>query len=112
MSVNELQGTLKSWNQIMLHNKSNAEACSAESKTIKQAMNNIIENIQNVNDMTAQIATAAEQQSVVAEQITQGIHNIDNISQRNTSLAAKVSDKSNEVSKNAEAIEELSTHFS
>ena len=112
LSVNELQGTLKSWNQIMLHNKSNAEACSAESKTIKQAMNNIIENIQNVNDMTAQIATAAEQQSVVAEQITQGIHNIDNISQRNTSLAAKVSDKSNEVSKNAEAIEELSTHFS
>ena len=112
LSVNELQGTLKSWNQVMLHNKSNAEACSAESKTIKQAMKNIIENIQNVNDMTAQIATASEQQSVVAEQITQGIHNIDNISQRNTSLAAQVSDKSNEVSKNAEAIEELSTHFS
>ena len=112
LSVNELQGTLKTWNQVMLLNKSNAEECSAESKTIKQAMQNIIENIQNVNDMTAQIATASEQQSVVAEQITQGIHNIDNISQRNTSLAAKVSDKSSEVNKNAEAIEELSTNFS
>ena len=40
------------------------------------------------------------------------IHNIDSISQRNTQLAAEVSDKSIEVNKNAEAIEELSTNFS
>ena len=83
-----------------------------ESKAIKQAMQGIIDNIQGVNDMTAQIATASEQQSVVAEQITQGIHNIDNISQRNTLLAAEVASKSTEVNRNAEAIEELSTNFS
>jgi PAS domain S-box-containing protein len=112
LSVTELQSTLKTWNQVMLGNKTNADECSAESKTIKHAMQGIIDNIQNVNDMTAQIATAAEQQSVVAEQITQGIHNIDNISKRNTQLAAEVTSKSIEVNKNAEAIEELSTHFS
>jgi len=112
LSVSELQRTLKSWNQVMMSNKTNADECSAESNAIKQAMQNIIDNIQNVNDMTAQIATASEQQSVVAEQITQGIHNIGNISQRNTQLAAEVSNKSIEVNKNAEAIEELSTNFS
>jgi PAS domain S-box-containing protein len=112
LSVTELQKTLTTWNQVMLNNKANADECSAESKTIKQAMQNIIENIQDVNDMTAQIATASEQQSVVAEQITQGIHNIDNISQRNTLLAGEVSNKSIEVNKNAYAIEELSTNFS
>ena len=112
LSVTELQKTLTTWNQVMLTNKNSADECSTESKNIKQAMQNIIDNIQNVNDMTAQIATASEQQSVVAEQITQGIHNIDNISQRNTLLAGEVSDKSIEVNSNAEAIEELSTNFS
>ncbi len=112
LSVTELQKTLTTWNQVMLKNKTNADECSAESKTIKQAMQDIIDNIQNVNDMTAQIATASEQQSVVAEQITQGIHNIDAISQKNTKLAGEVSNKSIEVNSNAEAIEELSTNFS
>ena len=111
-SVSELQTTLKTWNHVMLENKNNADECSADSKNIKQAMQDIINNIQNVNDMTAQIATASEQQSVVAEQITQGIHNIDNISQRNTQLAGQVSSKSIEVNKNAEEIGELSTNFS
>lgn len=111
-SVTELQATLTTWNQVMLKNKNNADECSAESKSIKQAMQNIIDNIQNVNDMTAQIATASEQQSVVAEQITQGIHNIDAISKRNTQLAEQVSGKSIDVNKNAEEIGELSTNFS
>jgi len=111
LSVTELQGTLKAWNKVMLGSKKSADQCSAESKTIKQAMQGIIDNIQNVNDMTAQIATAAEQQSVVAEQITLGIHNIDGISKRNTQLAGEVTNKSIEVNKNAEAIEELSKNF-
>ena len=96
----------------MLSNKTNADECSIESKTIKSAMQDIIDNIQNVNDMTTQIATASEHQLTVAEQITHGIHNIDSISQRNTQLAEAVSGKSIEVNKNADAIEELSTNFS
>ncbi|WP_085305799.1 methyl-accepting chemotaxis protein [Colwellia polaris] len=112
LSVTELQRTLKAWNQVMLSNKTNADECSIESKTIKNAMQDIIDNIQNVNDMTAQIAIASEHQLTVAEQITHGIHNIDSISQRNTLLAEAVSSKSIEVNKNADAIEELSTNFS
>ena len=112
LSVTELQRTLKAWNQVMLSNKTNADECSIESKTIKSAMQDIIDNIQNVNDMTTQIATASEHQLTVAEQITHGIHNIDSISQRNTQLAEAVSGKSIEVNKNADAIEELSTNFS
>lgn len=112
LSVQELQKTLNSWNQVMLDNKTSADECSADSKTIKQAMQGIIANIQGVNDMTAQIATASEEQSVVAEQITKGIHNIDAISQKNTKLAGEVANKSIEVNSNAEAIEELSANFS
>ena len=111
LSVTELQSTLKTWNQVMLANKAGADECSAESKAIKLAMQGIIDNIQNVNDMTAQIATSAEQQSVVAEQITQGIHNIDGISKSNTLLADEVTNKSIEVNKNAGSIEELSNNF-
>ncbi|SEL18164.1 methyl-accepting chemotaxis sensory transducer with Pas/Pac sensor [Colwellia chukchiensis] len=111
LSVAELQQTLKTWNQVMLANKSHADDCSVQSKSIKQAMYSIIENIQNVNDMTAQIATASEQQSVVAEQITQGVHDISNISKHNTQLASAVSTKSVEVNHSAEKIAQLSENF-
>jgi PAS domain S-box-containing protein len=111
-SVTELQQTLTNWSQVMLTNKANADECSADSSTIKQAMQGIIDNIQGVNDMTAQIATASEQQSVVSEQITKSIHDIDSISQQNTKLAEEVTSQSIAVNRNAEAIEELSTNFS
>jgi methyl-accepting chemotaxis protein len=111
-SVNELQTTLKQWNQVMLVNKSSADECSADSTAIKNAMSKIINDVNDVNDMTAQIATATEEQSVVADQINQSIVTIDEISTRNTALAGQVNEKSIEVNKSADAIEELSTNFS
>lgn len=111
-SVDELQRTLSNWNTVMMENKSSADECSADSAAIKQTMQNIIDDVQNINDMTAQIATASEQQSVVSEQMTQSVHNIDNISQKNTILAERVNQKSVDVNNNSKAIEDLSRNFS
>jgi len=61
--------------------------------------------------MTAQIATAAEEQSIVAQQMTQSIHTIDDISKQNTLHANQVNNYGIEVNKSAEDIEKLSTTF-
>lgn len=110
-SVTELQQTLKNWSEVMLASKANAEECSEDSTKIKQVMENIIGNVNDVSDMTAQIATAAEEQSVVANQITQSVHTIDGISKKNAIHAKQVNNYGMEVNKSAEDIEKLSTTF-
>lgn len=111
-SVIELQSTLNNWNSVMMENKISADKCAEDSSIIKHTMRNIMENIHGINDMTSQISTAAEQQSVVAEQMTQTIHNIDTISRHNTELAERVHEKSEDVNINSKAVEDLSKTFS
>jgi PAS domain S-box-containing protein len=110
-SVVALQNTLKEWSQIMLVNKANAESCSEDSSQIKQTMETIVNNVSDVSDMTAQIATAAEEQSVVANQITRSVYIIDDISKQNSILANQVHNYGSEVNKCAEDIEKLSSTF-
>lgn len=110
-SVVALQNTLKEWSQVMLVNKANAEDCSADSSKIKQTMEVIVNNVSDVSDMTAQIATAAEEQSVVANQITRSVYIIDDISKQNSILANQVHNYGSEVNKCAEDIEKLSSTF-
>jgi aerotaxis receptor len=110
-AVVELQNTLKDWSQVMFASKTNAEECAEDSSKIKQAMENIIDTVTDVSDMTAQIATAAEEQSVVANEFTQSVHIIDEISKQNAILAEQVNSYGIEVNKSAEDIEKLSTTF-
>jgi aerotaxis receptor len=110
-SVTELQKTLGNWSEMMLVNKANAEECSEDSTKIKQSMENIIGNVNDVSDMTAQIATAAEEQSVVANQITHSVHTIADLSKKNTILASQVNNYGIAVNKSAEDIGTLSTTF-
>lgn len=110
-SVVELQNTLKEWSRLMLVNKTHAEDCSADSSKIKQTMDIIVNNVCDVSDMTAQIATAAEEQSVVANQITRSVDLIDDISKQNSKLANQVHNYGIAVNKSAEEIDKLSTTF-
>lgn len=95
----------------MLTSKVNAEECSEDVLKIKQAMSNIVTNINDVSDMTAQVAAATEQQSVVANQINESILTIDEISKNNAILAQQVNTNGIEVNRNAALIDTLSTTF-
>jgi PAS domain S-box-containing protein len=110
-SVLTLQTTLKEWSEVMLASKVNAEECSDDALKIKQTMSNIVTSINDVSDMTAQVATATEQQSVVANQITESILTIDGISKNNAVLAQQVNSNGIEVNRNAALIDALSTTF-
>jgi aerotaxis receptor len=110
-SVKALQTTLQQWSKVMLASKADAHNCSQDTVKINQGMENIINNVNQVSDMTAQIATAAEEQSVVANQINQSIITIDGISKNNADLAEQVNNCGIEVNKSAELIDGLSTTF-
>ncbi|NQY86484.1 MAG: methyl-accepting chemotaxis protein [Colwellia sp.] len=110
-SVLKLQTTLKEWSQVMLTSKINAEQCSEGTLKIQQTMSNIVNSINDVSDMTAQVATATEEQSVVANQMNKSILIIDDISKNNAELAQQVNNTGIEVNKNAALIDGLSTTF-
>ena len=67
-SVIKLQSTLNEWGKVMLVSKNNADKCNRASIETKEAMNNVLGMMQTLNDVTSQIATATEQQSVVSQQ--------------------------------------------
>jgi PAS domain S-box-containing protein len=110
-SVIELQKTLQEWSQVMLVSKDNAEECSANTLIIKQTIDNIINSINDVSDMTAQIATATEEQSIVSEQMNKQIIDIDTISKENEVLCNEVTLSGESVNNSAKDIEALSTTF-
>ncbi|MDO7085309.1 PAS domain-containing methyl-accepting chemotaxis protein [Pseudocolwellia sp. AS88] len=110
-SVITLQNTLTSWSDIMLLSRDNANQCVVSTNDTKSRMNNIKSMIDNVSNITAQIATAAEEQSVVADEINKNIYTIESISKQNTASAEHVDENSTQMTKNADELEGLSSTF-
>ncbi|GAA5135015.1 methyl-accepting chemotaxis protein [Thalassotalea piscium] len=110
-SVVELQKTLQQWSEVMLASRDEANLCVQDTQTAKQNMDKVKAMIDVINGIAAQIATATEQQSVVADQVSQNIHTIDNISKKNTESAEKVNENSTAVKDNAKSLELLSSTF-
>lgn len=95
----------------MLTSKDKAEQCTHESIQAKQAMDQIMTRMNEISDITAQIATATEEQSVVANQVTQSVHTIDDISRKNTEISQQVNTNGVNVNNCANEINSLSTTF-
>lgn len=110
-SVAELQATLKHWSQVMLTSKEEAESCNQDATQAKVSMDNIIELMNEMSDLTAQIATATEEQSVVANEISQNVLNIDEISKQNTEISEQVNTNSLRVNEKSQELESLSSTF-
>ncbi|MDT0604178.1 methyl-accepting chemotaxis protein [Thalassotalea castellviae] len=110
-SVVELQNTLQQWSQVMLASRDDAEQCVDDSKLSKESMVNIKAMLDGITDVTAQIATASEEQSAVANEINQSVHHIDSISKENVNNAEQVNENGQNVTDKAQEIEKLSSTF-
>ncbi|WP_426369428.1 hypothetical protein [Pseudocolwellia sp. HL-MZ7] len=95
----------------MLVSSDDANQCVVSTNDAKSRMNNIKSMIDNVSNITAQIATAAEEQSVVADEINKNIYTIESISKQNTESAEHVNENSTQMSKSADELEGLSSTF-
>ena len=110
-SVSNLQTTLQQWRKVMLESKDNADKCNLESTEVKIAMDKVLIMMNDLSDVTAQIATSTEEQSVVSQQITESVHTINDISMSNTEIAKQVDNNGRLVDDNVMHIERLSTTF-
>lgn len=110
-SVVELQQTLQQWSETMISSQGEAESCVEDATEAKAGMDRIKMMMDEVTDIAGQIATATEQQSAVAAEMTQSVHSIDGISKENTEIAEQVNNVGIEVNKSAETLESLSSTF-
>ena len=110
-SVVELQNTLQRWSEIMLASRDDAENCVTDSTHSKESMENIKSMMDEITDVTAQIATASEEQSAVANEINQSVHHIDNISKENVNNAEHVNEHGENVTNKSQELEKLSATF-
>ena len=110
-SVVGLQTTLSQWQQLMLASQDKAKQSQQQSTNANQEMQGVITVMNNLNDLTSQIATAAEEQSVVADQINQSVHVIRDISYQNTEIVSQVNILGEQVTISVNELHNMSTTF-
>jgi len=74
--IEKLQTGTQDAVKVMLHAKELGEAGSSQTEATAEALAEISGSVKSINDMTTQIASAAEQQTSVSEEMSRNITNI------------------------------------
>ncbi|MUK26980.1 methyl-accepting chemotaxis protein [Aliivibrio fischeri] len=96
-SVTDLKKTLTIWSDEMFISKKEANDCSDRSSKVNQAMNNILNQINKIGDQASQITLTIEDQENISKEISQGIHQVKGLSQKNATQGNKILDYANKV---------------
>ncbi len=117
-STEEIQTTI---NNLLLSSKSvvdameesNQQSQQTVSQIIKaeQALDKILESVQRINDVNTGVASATEQQSVVAEQINRSVVTISHVSKETLDSSTTVNDTSSKISELSDSILEQVSVF-
>ena len=110
-SVDKLQHTLSDWSATMLQSKTSAEECTTETHNVTEMMAEIRASMDEVNSLGEQIATATEEQNVVAQNILENVNEVDSISKDNTSESRLVADQARQIFNYSNDIQKLSDTF-
>ena len=83
----------------------------AETARIEQSLGTVNHAVTMINDMNLQIATAAEEQHAVTEEISRNLENIQHIVQELSSAAVKSEQATEEMASSGKALQDLVKQF-
>ncbi|MDP2714051.1 PAS domain-containing methyl-accepting chemotaxis protein [Rheinheimera sp.] len=110
-SVSEIQQTLLSWGKVMLQSRQQADVCVQETQHSEQQLAEISRMVDNISHLSSQIATAATQQGVVAQDVQQSVNNIQQIAETNLANIQIVSENSKSLQQKTGQIAGLNKSF-
>lgn len=110
-SIGEIQQTLLVWSSTMLQGKESAESCVDETRQTHEEIQRVYQSITDISDLTIQISTASEEQSMVSQEISRNIVNISDASQSNLVQAVLVEEESLKINQGAKNLVALGLTF-
>ncbi|MFB0981619.1 MAG: methyl-accepting chemotaxis protein [Alteromonadaceae bacterium] len=96
---------------VMDAGKKQAANCVEQSEEAEKALQTITQSVHEAFDRSTQIASAAEEQSVVAHEISENLESIVAIAEQTTAGAQQTAQSSNEVAKLAEELQQSVQEF-
>ncbi len=109
--IEKLQAGSRRAVEVMEQSQKQSQAAVEYAARSGEALLTISEAVQQINQMSAQIASAAEEQLAVSEEINRNIAAINDISSETTSGAEETATASQELAKMATELRSLVTHF-
>ncbi len=97
--------------QVMQESKSSADATATQATETGAALDNITGAVSQINDMNAQIASASEQQSSVAEEINRNIVAISEIADHSAEGAKRINEANDKLNQAADHLKQLVQRF-
>lgn len=110
-SVTNLQSSMQTWQKSMMTNQDKSQSCNNEAHAVEDIMSSVIDMMSLLEDKSIQIATAMEEQSAVTSEISQNVHHIQAVSNKNVSLVGQASDNACKAHLSANNINALSCNF-
>ena len=106
LTIQSLQQGSRESTQRLVQGAENAKITAVEAQKAGDALAKITDSVDQINAMNAQIATAAEEQSAVTEEINRNITAISDISYQTASGAEQSRSASNQLAKLAETMQQ------
>ena len=109
--IEVLQGGAEKAVSVMAQGKEQATNCVEQSIQAEQALDTITDAVHEAFDRSSQIATAAEEQSVVAHEISENLESIVAIAEQTTAGSKQTAESSSEVARLAEELQQSVQEF-
>jgi len=109
--INSVQGGAKKSVQAMDVGRKQASESVEQAAQAGESLEAIAQTVTSINDMNAQIAAAAEEQTAVAEEVDRNVMNIARIGQQSLENAQQTRDSSEQLNNNAHQLQGLLGQF-
>lgn len=109
--IDKLQSGSQDAVQVMESSRKQAAESVEQANAAGDALQTITESVSLISDMNTQIATAAEEQSSVAEEINRNITSVSNLGTQNAAGAHETTATSEELARLATGLQELIAQF-
>lgn len=110
-SIGEIRDTLLNWSNVMKKGKEEAQESVDRTMQSKQKVDQILQQMSHISDLTTQISTAAEEQGIVSEEINRNIVNVNDVALETATMAENVKENIGQLRASSEQISGLSKTF-
>jgi len=109
--LSAMLNTIEQWVELMNQNKNEAEHCVTTAESSNEKIEAVVNKVQNVSSLAAQIATAAEEQSVVSNEMNNHIEEIQQITDQTWRQTDVVSEQMIALQNSVEEIANVANTF-